>query len=101
MNIVLHALKAPLTTLIKNSGIDDPSIINQVRMTNDLGFNAVDNTVCALETAGIVDPVLVVRNSLEKAAGVVGTVLTTETVVYTEDDGKAEAQADMKVPKFW
>lgn len=102
MKIVLHALKAPLTVLIQNSGIDDFSIIDKIRSTPGLGFDASTNEVKNLKEAGIIDPVLVVRNSLEKAAGVASTVLTTETVVYQEDDGKGEQLPTMprSFPRF-
>jgi len=54
----------------------------------DYGYNAQTDVFEKLYSAGVIDPVKVVRVALENAASVAGMFLTTETVVVEEKEEK-------------
>jgi chaperonin GroEL len=96
--IVEKALYAPFRVILANAGIEDYhsvlSKINTEKVTSEdpywEGFNVKTGQRVNTFVAGIIDPTKVTITALENAASVAGTILTTESVVYTIGEKKKE-----------
>jgi chaperonin GroEL len=78
-NLIMDILSEPLRQICKNGGYDTEKIINEVKISeNGNGFNAITEKVECLAEAGIIDPVKVLRCSLQNAASSASMILTTE-----------------------
>jgi chaperonin GroEL len=72
-------LSEPLRQICINGGFDSEKIIKEVKMSkNGNGFNVLTEKVECLSDAGIIDPVKVLRCSLQNAASAASMILTTE-----------------------
>lgn len=73
----------PLRQILKNAGIEN--IEEKIKMVHAMGgsngYNAKTDTIEDLVEAGIIDPVKVLRCSLENAASAAGMILTSETLI--------------------
>lgn len=79
MNLLYSILSEPLNQICKNGGFDSENIINMVSASaNGNGFNALTEKVECLSDVGIIDPVKVLRCSLQNAASAASMILTTE-----------------------
>ena len=87
INIVRKALEAPIRKLASNAGQDGSVIIDTVRRkateqkNKNIGFNVLTNEYTDMITAGIIDPVKVVRGALENAASIAAMILTTDVLI--------------------
>lgn len=89
VEIVSNAIQSPLRTIIENSGKDSGFIIGKIKEgSNDYGYNARTEVFENLIETGIIDPTKVSRVSLENAASVAGTLLTTECVISNKKQNK-------------
>ncbi|AET94904.1 60 kDa chaperonin (plasmid) [Burkholderia sp. SFA1] len=90
IQIVLHALEAPLRIIAANAG-DEPSVViaKVVEGHGNFGYNAALGEYGDLVEAGVVDPTKVTRTALQNAASIAGLILTTDATV-------AEAPKDDK-----
>lgn len=80
--ILLHAIESPLKHIAANAGENGDVIVRDVlKEKNNVGYNALTNTMEDLVKAGIIDPAKVVRTALQNAASIAGLLLTTESVV--------------------
>lgn len=81
--IVLSALETPLRQIAKNAGVDDGVVVSKVKeeISNNIGYNALDNTFVNMFECGIIDPTKVTRCAIENAGSVASTMLTTEVLV--------------------
>ncbi len=81
--IVLKALEAPIRQIAANCGVDGGVVVNTVRTnTNPMyGYDALHDTYCDMQKAGILDPTKVTRTALQNAASVASVLLTTEALV--------------------
>jgi chaperonin GroEL len=82
--LVMIALTSPLKQIVENAGETEPGVIvNELMTRNDtnFGYNALENKIQNIMTAGIVDPTKVVRIGLQNAASTAAMILTTEAVV--------------------
>jgi chaperonin GroEL len=110
MEVILNACKAPLYTIVSNTGKSAEVVMNQLEaaishhdqfggeLTNfqlDLlpgldkfhyGYNAATGKFQNLVASGIIDPVKVTRCALEHASSVVGLMLTCDSVIINEKD---------------
>lgn len=110
MEVILNACKAPLHTIVSNTGKSAEVVMNQLEaaishhdqfggeLTNfqlDLlpgldkfhyGYNAATGKFQNLVASGIIDPVKVTRCALEHASSVVGLMLTCDSVIINEKD---------------
>lgn len=75
-------LYEPFNQLCINSGIEPSNLYESI--TKDLGWDFFLNQQVALFKAGIIDPVKVLRVSLENAASIALMLLTTEVVITDE-----------------
>jgi chaperonin GroEL len=87
--IIQHACQEPAKQIITNA-LGDParaiSILEKYK-SNDpsIGFNSRSKEFENLIDCGIIDPVKVVKNSLQFGTGVASILLTTDTAIILED----------------
>ncbi|MHC4142483.1 MAG: TCP-1/cpn60 chaperonin family protein, partial [Planctomycetota bacterium] len=88
-----QVLEAPTWQIATNAGVDGDLVVEKVKEgEGGFGFNAATGDYVDLVSAGIIDPALVARTALQKAASVAGLMLTTDVVVteLKEDDDPVE-----------
>ena len=82
INLVRHAIEAPVRQIADNAGIEGAIVAEKVKAAGDgIGFNAAENKYEDMMKAGIVDPAKVTRSALQNAASIAALVLPTEAVV--------------------
>ena len=92
VNLVLTALRAPISALAENSGLDGSVIAAEVEETEGfMGFNALTGKIEDLMKAGVIDPLKVTRSALSNAASIATLLLTAETIITEAKDGKKAA----------
>ena len=80
--VVLDALKAPLTQIAANAGLEGAVIVNKVAESKKgFGYDAYNEEYVDMVKAGILDPAKVTRSALQNATSVASTFLTTESCV--------------------
>ena len=90
--IVMKALRAPIKQIAENSGVSGEEIIAKILQQSgtdkdfEYGYNFLTNEYGNLIKLGVIDPTKVVKNALKNAAGVAGTLLTTEVCVCDNPD---------------
>ncbi len=96
VDIVLHALSAPMKQIADNCGIDGSVVVDEVsQKPTNTGYDANAGKYVDMLKAGIIDPVKVVRSALSNAASIAGLMLTTEALVTTLDkDDKAKNRVE-------
>jgi len=99
VRIIHQACQAPFRKILSNAGIEDwYAILHDIQtadITNATYDAKLGKVVDAYET-GLLDPAKVTRIALENAASVAGTILTTESVIFTKkEDKKTEQQPDL------
>jgi chaperonin GroEL len=96
INILTRALEEPIRQIVQNAGIDGAVVVQKVKETDQgFGFNAENLNYENLMEAGIVDPVKVVRSSLQNAASAASMFLTTEVVVAEKPEEKKNSANPM------
>jgi chaperonin GroEL len=94
VEIVQRAVRAPLTQISTNAGVEGSLVIQRVlESEGNIGFNAASLEYEDLLQSGVIDPVKVVRSSLRHAASVSSLMLTTEAIIV-EDETQAEPQVN-------
>ena len=93
--IIATALQAPIRQIAENAGVDGSVVCEKIKSSKKIGFgyNAYTETYVDMIANGIVDPTKVTRSSLENAASVAASVLTTESLVADKPDPAADAAA--------
>ncbi len=82
VDIVRHALEAPLRQVASNAGVEGSLIVEHVlKQAQNVGYDAATGEYVDMFKAGIVDPTKVTRSALQNAASVASLLLTTEVVV--------------------
>ena len=82
VEIVLHALSAPMKQIADNGGIDGSVVVDEVSQKDtNIGYNAHTGQYVDMYKAGVIDPVKVVRTALTNAGSIAGLLLTTEALV--------------------
>lgn len=96
IQIIRRALSAPIRQIAKNAGAEGSIIVGRLMDSTDFsyGWNAQTGQFGDLYKEGIIDPLKVVRTSLENAASVAGLMMTTEAMVA--DKKHMEMVADMQ-----
>ena len=91
IDIIRHALEAPVRQIAENAGEDGSVIAGKLRESTDTnyGYDAQKGEFCDMVKAGIIDPVKVVRIALQDAASVAGLLITTEAMVAERPEKKA------------
>ena len=90
--VVADALLEPTAQLARNAGFDGPAVVAEVQDHDGLqmGFDVLEGKVVDLTAAGIIDPVKVLRVSLQNAASVAIMILTSDTAI-TDLDNEEQA----------
>jgi chaperonin GroEL len=90
IDIVLHAIQAPMRQIADNCGIDGSVVVDEVsEKPTNIGFDANKQEYVDMVKSGIIDPLKVVRSALTNASSIAGLMLTTEALVTNlEDDDK-------------
>lgn len=97
--ILRDALRLPVKQIAENAGQHGGLVADKILKDDHFtfGFDALNEEFTDLEEAGVIDPMKVVRNSLEKALSVASVMLTTDALVTEtgsqEDDEEEEAAA--------
>lgn len=83
VHIVLDSLQKPINTILQNGGFQESHRIKILQaVEKGKGYDGrTGEIIASMKTRGIIDPVRVVRSSLESASAVVGIFLTTEAIV--------------------
>lgn len=85
MKIMNIALEAPFRKIVENTGENVEKVLAEVERTG-LGYNALTKHVENLIENGIIDPVVVTRTAIQKAASVAGMLLITGHAVVSEEE---------------
>jgi len=100
VDIILHALEAPIRQIAENGGIDGAVVADEVAGKDlTVGFDANKGEYVDMYKAGIIDPVKVVRVALSNAASIAGLLLTTEALVTNlekEDAKKRKIEGSIR-----
>lgn len=103
--IVYKSLVAPFRKIMQNAGIEDyHSMLSEIRdlrieheknnpedpMFLWYGYNVKLGDFVNMYKEGIIDPTKVTRTAIENAASVAGTILTTESVIFSVGEKKKE-----------
>lgn len=80
--VLTEILKEPMIQICKNAGVDPkPIMFNLSESSGNIGYNAKSGLVEDLVEAGVIDPVKVLRCSLQNAASSAGMLITAECVI--------------------
>tara|TARA_R110002012_G_scaffold238757_1_gene412601 strand:- start:124 stop:1785 length:1662 start_codon:yes stop_codon:yes gene_type:complete len=101
VDIIHDACKAPFNAIMENAGLNPDVIWSDIhrKMTEEYsespddliwGYDARNEKVVNMISAGIIDPTKVTRIALEKACSVAGTMLTTECIVTINKEDKKQ-----------
>lgn len=85
--IIIRALQEPMRRLLSNAGIDAPAaVIAQAQQRGaDFGCDVMSGDIVAMNDAGILDAVGVLREALQTAVSGAMMALTTDTIVLREN----------------
>jgi chaperonin GroEL len=83
VNIVYKALEVPLLSICSNAGLTGEVILQEVEKNDNpaYGYDALNEEYGDLFSLGVIDPLKVVRLSLENASSIAGMFLTTQGVI--------------------
>ncbi len=91
IKLIHKAVEAPLRWIATNAGQEGSIVVQKVKdMKADEGYNAATDTYENLVTAGVIDPVKVVRTALQNASSIASLLLTTEAMVSEIPEEKKE-----------
>ena len=81
--IIRRAIEEPMRMIAVNAGHDGAIVVDQVRNESDVavGFNADEEKIQNLVSAGVIDPTKVVRVAIQNASSIAGLLLTTEALI--------------------
>ena len=80
--IIFSILKSPLIQICKNAGVESEKILAEISSKKELvGYNAKTGKIEDLVKAGVIDPVKVLRCSLQNAASAASMIITTECLI--------------------
>ncbi len=105
VTIVRRALESPLRKLAANAGQEGSVIIDNIRRkakeekNKHIGYNVLTGDYVDMNTAGIIDPVKVVRGALENAASIAAMILTTDALI-TDAPEKEKAPSAPPMPEY-
>src|SRR3954451_22644836 len=97
--IIHRALEEPLRQIAYNAGLESSVVVNDVRKAKaGNGLNAATGEIVDLVAAGVIDPAMVTRSTLQNAASIAKNILTTAAVVAEvpdKDGGGGGGMPDM------
>lgn len=85
--IVKRACQTPFKTLVENTGQESAVVMDVVlSQGGNIGFNVLTEKVEDLNEAHVIDPVKVVRHTLQFAASTAGTLILSEALIGDAED---------------
>src|SRR3954471_11047869 len=91
-DIIRKAIEEPLRWIATNAGQEGSIVVQKVKEAKgDNGYNAGTDTYENLVSAGVIDPVKVVRTALQNASSIASLLLTTEALVSEIPEEKKES----------
>ena len=92
VDIVYHALAAPIKQIAINTGLDGSIVAQKVTESNDtnFGFNAMTQKYTDLVKDGVIVPTKVERIALQNASSVASLLLTTDAAIVEIKEKKKE-----------
>src|SRR5262247_3800377 len=98
-SIIRKAIEEPLRWIATNAGQEGSIVVQKVKdAKGDEGYNAGSDKYENLVSAGVIDPVKVVRTALQNASSIASLLLTTEALVSEIPEEKKEAAAGHGAP---
>jgi len=92
VSIIRKAIEEPLRWIATNAGQEGSIVVQKVKdAKGDEGYNAGSDKYENLVSAGVIDPVKVVRTALQNASSIASLLLTTEALVSEIPEEKKEA----------
>ena len=97
MIVVREALYAPIKKILENAGANSALIISKLMEANDdkRVFDASKLEYVNADTAGIIDPVKVVRIALQSASSVAANFIITEGIIIERPEEKNSSNMNM------
>eukprot|EP01026_Neomeris_dumetosa_P072829 TRINITY_DN74349_c0_g1_i5.p1 TRINITY_DN74349_c0_g1~~TRINITY_DN74349_c0_g1_i5.p1 ORF type:complete len:451 (+),score=112.24 TRINITY_DN74349_c0_g1_i5:116-1354(+) len=91
VEIIQNALKVPVVTIANNAGVEGAVIVGKLLEIEDtnVGYDAAVDEFKDMFTAGIIDPLKVVRTSLVDAASVASLITTSEALIVEKPEEKS------------
>ena len=95
--IFSKALQAPITQILKNTGVNIEDTLSMIRKSNK-GYDARNHKLVDLMEAGVVDPVKSTKSGLKNAVSIVDLLINLEclTVNILDKDNAKEMLDAMK-----
>src|SRR6478735_4952310 len=94
VELIRKAIEEPLRWIATNAGQEGSIVVQKVKdAKGDEGYNAGSDKYENLVSAGVIDPVKVVRTALQNASSIASLLLTTEALVSELPEDKKEAPA--------
>ncbi len=91
VQVVRTVLERPLRTIAENAGKDANEVVSKLSEAEDgQGYDAATGEYADMTSAGIIDPLKVVKTALVNAVSVASLILTTEAVVTDKPEPKKE-----------
>src|SRR4051812_10419053 len=92
VDIIRKSIEEPLRWIATNAGQEGSIVVSKVKdLKGDEGYNAGTDTYENLVSAGVIDPVKVVRTELQNASSIASLLLTTEALVSEIPEEKKES----------
>ncbi|XP_059053431.1 63 kDa chaperonin, mitochondrial-like [Achroia grisella] len=82
ISIIKKALRTPCITIATNAGTDGAVVVSKIEdMSDEYGYDAINNEYVNMIEKGIVDPTKVVKRALTDASSVASLLTTAEAVI--------------------
>jgi len=92
VDIIRKAIEEPLRWIATNAGQEGSIVVQKVKEAKgDDGYNAGSDKYENLVTAGVIDPVKVVRTALQNSSSIASLLLTTEALVSEIPEDKKDS----------
>jgi chaperonin GroEL len=92
VQIIRRAVEEPLRWIATNAGQEGSIVVQKVKeLKGEEGYNAASDQYENLVSAGVIDPMKVVRTALQNASSIASLLLTTEAMVSEIPEEKKEA----------
>jgi chaperonin GroEL len=85
-DIIRQAVQAPFIKILANAGVENWWEFTPSELVEGKIYDAKNHKMVNAFDAGIIDPAKVVITALKNAASVAGTILTTESVIFSVED---------------
>jgi chaperonin GroEL len=95
INIVIKALHEPFRAIARNSGIYDIALLlKNIQDNKTSGYDFKKNEpVADMLKAGIIDPVLVLKQALSNSSSIANSIISTEVVIVDEPKEEVDSPA--------